>query len=247
MASMMKNTHTSILLAALLVACGQGGDSGRDDFLSGPTDPETAAETGTAPGSEEGGASSGTEGTFDHPAAIGGSAVTAREALERMEEEGPPGYTARIHGCRKMPYRTLGRVLSGLGVNLDATGEVEAGNMWRGSDQALGAPNYGARIGESTEVTVAVASRTFDIFVQAAPEIIANLPSVERCMVGGVGVSVFDAAGRCNRDGLSCLLGEPASEVHVAQCDDVVRRAADPAQGQAIAVAALLSAAHTCE
>jgi hypothetical protein len=146
-----------------------------------------------------------------------------------------------------MPYRTLGRVLAGLGVDLDATAETAAGRMWRGSDQALGAPNYNARIGESTEVTVAVASRTFDIFVQAAPEIIERLPTVERCMVGGVGATVFDAAGRCKEDGLSCLLGSPASELHVAQCDDVVRRAADPAQGRAIAVAALLSAAHTCE
>ncbi len=245
LAMMMKNTRY-LVLAALLVACGQGSESGRDDYLS-PTDPEAAAATGTAPGSEEGGAASGTESTFDHPAALGGSAVTAREALERMAEEGPPGYTARIHGCRKMPYRTLGRVLAGLGVNLDAMGETDAGNMWRRSDQALGAANYGARIGESTEVTVSVASRTFDILVQAAPEVIANLPSVERCMIGGVGVSVFDGAGHCTRDGLSCLLGEPASDVVVAQCDDVVRRAADPAQGQAIAVASLLSAAHTCE
>ncbi len=245
MASTMKTKHALIILAALVVGCGQSGETGRDHYAG--MDPETAAATGTAPGSEEGGASAGTEGTFDHPAAIGGSAVTAREALARMEEEGPPGYTARIHGCRKMPYRTLGRVLAGLGVDLEASDELAAGNMWSGSDQALGAPNYDARIGESTEVTVAVASRTFDIFVQAAPEIIANLPTVERCMVGGVGASVFDSAGRCTRDGLSCLLGEPATDLHVAQCDDVVGRAADPEEGRAIAVAALLSAAHTCE
>jgi len=235
------------VLSLLLAACGTTSESGRETHLTGTDDPEAAAETGTAPGSEEGGAASGTESTFDHPAAIGGSAVTAREALERMAEEGPPAYTARLHGCRKVPYRTMGRILSGLGVDLAAVSPTAAGNMWSVSDQALGAPNYGARIGESTEVTVAVASRTFDIYVQAAPEVIANLPTVERCMIGDVGARVFDEAGRCNRDGLSCLMGETASEIHVAQCDEIVRHAADPVDGQAIAVAALLSAAHGCE
>ncbi|MBW2462150.1 MAG: hypothetical protein JRH11_10940 [Deltaproteobacteria bacterium] len=233
-------------VSAVAAGCATEAESNRPDNLAG-AEPGSAEAVATAPGSEEGGAAAGVEGTFDHPAAIGGAAVSAREALDRMLEEGPPAFSARVHSCRKMSYANLGRLLGGLGVDLDAVGEVDAGRMYGSSDQALGAPNYGARIAESTEVTVAVASRTFDIFVQAAPEIIANLPDVERCQVGGVGARVFDEAGRCNRDGLSCLLGESASAAHVAVCDNAVGEAATAEEGQAIAVAALLSAAHACE
>ncbi len=230
-----RNRSLALAASLLLVVAGCGTDmeSGRAAAAGGDY-----ATTTTA---------AGTESTFDHPAALGGTATTAREALARMVDEGPPAYTARVHSCRKMRYATLGHILSSLGVDLDATEATSAGAMYRSADQALGAPNFAARIGETTDVTVAVSSRTFDIFVQAAPEILERLPNQERCMVGGVGARVFDDAGECNRDGLSCLIGEPASDAHVALCNDFARRAADPAEGRAIAVAAVLSAAHTCE
>jgi hypothetical protein len=189
-----------------------------------------------------------TEATFHHPAGLEPVRVAdARAVLARMAEEGPPGYRARTHGCRKMKYGTVGRVLAGVGVNLAADGATSAGRMYRESDQALGAPNYGARISETAELTSASASRLFDIFVQAAPEVIANMPNVDRCKIGERGTEMFDADGKCTVDGVTCLLGEPATPEHVAVCNAFAARASTPERGRIIAVAAMLSAAATCE
>jgi hypothetical protein len=188
----------------------------------------------------------GTENTFHHPQGIDDvRTADARAVLERMAEEGPPAYRSRVHGCRKMRYRTVGRMLSDLGVNLQAPSG--AGALYRSSDQALGAPNYAARIPETTQLTTASASRLFDLLVVAAPEIIANVESSERCQVGGRGVSVFDASGSCTEEGLTCLLGEPATTEHVALCDLMVDRATSPEIGRVVAVASVLAAAATCE
>lgn len=188
----------------------------------------------------------GVANTFHHPAAIDNvRTADAREVLERMEEEGPPGFRARVHGCRKMRFSTVGRVLRGVGVDTAAMGG--AGAMYRGSDQALGAPNYAARIPETTELTTASASRLFDLLVVAAPEIIENVESAERCQIGGRGVTIFDAEGACTEEGLTCLLGEPARPEHIALCDQMVERATSPERGRVVAVASVLAASATCE
>jgi hypothetical protein len=234
----MTQRRLTCLAALLLLAACEGGSvyaSGPDLVGALPQLPATGAGNGTA---------SGTEGTFDHPAALGDVTTDVREALARIEEEGPPGYTARVHACRKLPYATLGRVLASRGVNLDGEG---AGALYRESDQALGAPNYGARVAESTEVTVATASRMFDLFVQAAPEIIAAMPTLDACRIGDRGAVMFDAEGHCTADGISCLLGIPATETHVALCDTFVARASTPERGRQIAVASMLAANFTCE
>lgn len=218
-----------------------GDDSPIPDVEGAPDSVEGTPLTPLPP------AASGTENTFDHPAAIGGRATSAREALERMERQGPPVFSARVHSCRKMRYSTLGSVLEQLGVNMAATGDTQAGFMYASADQALGAPNYGARQPEGTELTVASSSRLFDILVQAAPEIEASLPTRAECMVGGRPTFVFDAAGRCTEAGLTCLLGEPAQDVHVELCNDIVGRASTPEQGRAVAIASMLAAVFTCE
>jgi len=232
-------TRHLVCLAVLLAlpACGKSPDFNTDREM-----PAALPDYATGGG----GTASGTEGTFDHPAALGDITTDVREALERIEEEGPPAYTAHVHSCRKIPYATLGRVLTSRGVDLAAEGS-SAGALFRESDQALGAPNYGARISESTDVTVATASRLFDIFVQAAPEIIAAMPSLEACKIGERGATMFDAEGACTADGISCLLGVPATETHVALCDTFVARASTPEIGRAIAVASMLAANFTCE
>ncbi|MDQ3035755.1 MAG: hypothetical protein M3Y87_25350 [Myxococcota bacterium] len=190
----------------------------------------------------------GVTNTFHHPQSIDGVRVAdAREVLARMEEEGPPAYRARVHACRKMRYGTIGRMLASLGVDTAADGETSPGRMWREADQALGAPNYAARIPETTELTTASASRLFDILVQAAPEIIASMPTQERCMVGERGATIFDADGACTEEGLTCLLGEPASAEHVELCTVIARRATTPEKGRIVAVASMLAAAATCE
>ena len=87
----------------------------------------------------------------------------------------------------------------------------------------------------------------FDIFVQAAPEIIANLPARTECQVGGVGVQLFNGSNQCSADGITCLLGVPATAAHVELCNLTVTNASDVDKGKRMAVAALMAAAQTCE
>lgn len=165
------------------------------------------------------------------------------EELERLQREGPPRYSSRVHGCTKLRYRTLGNVLRSRGVALNATGEVTAGRIYRDGEAALGAPSYGGRTRETLELGLATTSKMFDIFVQAAPEIIAAMPARPECG----GAVLFDAANRCNPDGVSCLLGVPATETHLQVCEQTIARAADVESGKRLAVAVLAAAAHTCE
>ena len=100
---------------------------------------------------------------------------------------------------------------------------------------------------ETIDPGLATTAKLFDIYVQAAPEIIRNLPGRPECQVGGVGAPVFDAQDRCLADGVSCLIGVPASAAHLEICNHTVADAADPETGKRLAVAVLAAAAHTCE
>jgi hypothetical protein len=188
------------------------------------------------------GTSGGIGNTFDHD----NTGVDPWDLLQRLQQEGPPEISTRMHSCQKLTYRNLGRLLASRGVDLNATGAngiPSAGELYRGGSQALGAPNYDARVPEAVEPTAAGATKLMDIFVQAAPEIMANLGSTTACP----GAQLFDAQGRCDADGLTCLLGYPATDQHLALCNQAVAQASTPQIGQTIAIAALLSAAHTCE
>jgi hypothetical protein len=229
--------HLSILftlfVSIALSACVIGGDGPGDDL----DDDEPIAEPPT------GGASGGDDNTFDHP----NSMPDIWDLIDRMADEGPPEYSARVHSCPKMRYDTIGRLLESRGVDLSTNGETQAGFMYTSSDQALGAPNYGARARENLELTTASASKLFDIFVQAAPEVIAAMPDRDECTVGGEGTRMFNDANQCTADGIACLLGVPATAGHIELCNEMVNRASTIDIGKNIAVAALLSAAHTCE
>ncbi len=181
--------------------------------------------------------------TFNHP----DSTTDLFDLVDRLNEEGPPYYNARVHGCPKVQYTTMGNLLASRGVDLNTTGETQAGFMWATSDQALGAPNYGARARENAKLTTASAAKLFDIFVQAAPEIIAAMPTVPECQVGGQGIEMFNANNTCTIDGITCLIGVPAKLGHIDLCNNIVNAASDTTKGKYIAVAALLAAANTCE
>src|SRR5690349_16541480 len=162
--------------------------------------------------------------------------------LEREQREGPPRYTSRMHSCSKIHHDRPGRMLPSRGVNRTRTDPTSPGAIYRYSAAALGAANYPARIRENIDLGVSFAARVFEIYLQAAPEIIANLPSTPAC-----GVPLFLADGRCNAAGISCLIGVPATTAHVDICNTMVARAPDVARGQQLAVAALASANGTCE
>lgn len=185
-------------------------------------------------------------GTIDGEPYLG-PAPDPYEELERIQREGPPRYTSRVHGCTKVRYATLGNVLTSRGVALGATGDTTAGNIYTRGAAALGAPNYGARVRETLDLGLATTAKLFDIFVQAAPEIIANLPNRPECKLNGIGAPLFDAQDQCNPDGVSCLLGVPATATHLQICNQTVAQAADVESGKRLAVAVLASAAHTCE
>ncbi len=196
-----------------------------------------------APPLPDGNASGGTDNTFDHPA----TNVDVWELLERARNEGPARYASRVHKCPKMEYATMGRVLGSRGVNMASTVALSAGKLYADGDQALGRPNYAARQREARELGTATASRLFDVFVQAAPEIIANLPNRDECKLGGVGARVFNEADQCTADGITCLIGVPATAAHIEVCNLTVRNATSVDKGKRLAVATLLAAAHTCE
>lgn len=231
---MKKQTYLSIVLLAA-TAC--AGDAPGDGVPDGD-----GAGGETAPNEQPGGASGGQDNTFDHP----DIQQDVWKLLERLQEEGPPEYTARVHSCPKIRYRTIGQLLASRGVNL-AGGEGSAGAIYGGAGQTLGEPNYGARLRENLDLTTASASKLFDIFAQAAPEIIAAMPTLPQCMVGGVGARLFNEFDQCLADGVSCLIGVQASASHMEICNQTVANASDPERGKVMAVALLAAAAHTCE
>lgn len=167
--------------------------------------------------------------------------------IERIQREGPPRYSSRLHSCPKMRVRTIGNVLASRGVDLGATADLSAGHIYSTSTIALGGPNYDARVRENIDLGVATAAKLFDIYVQAAPEIIANLPSRSECKRNGVAAQLFDSSNHCVESGFSCLIGTRATADHLAVCNETIKRAADVESGKRLAVAVLAAAAHTCE
>jgi hypothetical protein len=247
-----KNGHLALLgvaLAATLMGCVGQNPTGlyqNTKNTNGSDDPTQD------PGSQPGYASS-PGNTFDHDSTLGEDDA-ARDPLEiakQREEEGPPEVRTRLHSCQKLPIATIANVLTDLGVDVNAKAAQgqppSAGDLLKGGGTALGAANYPARVGEAIVWTAAGAAKQFDIFVQAAPVIIQNLPNAPLCQVNGTGPQMFDANGQCNADAISCLIGRPATPEHVAICNSLVVSASTPEKGQAIAVATMLSAAHSCE
>src|ERR1051326_1278904 len=167
--------------------------------------------------------------------------------LERIQREGPPRYASRVHSCPKTRYRTLGNLMASRGVDLTATGELTAGQLYRQGAQALGGANYAARVRENIDLGLSTTAKLFDIYVQAAPEIIQNLPARPECQIGGVGARLFDAANHGAAAGVTCLIGAPAPPAHLEICNQTVSDAADVEAGKRLAVAVLAAAAHTCE
>lgn len=243
--------------AAFAGACADAPPDGLSVDVSTPPDqkppPEQVgdpAEDPTESISEQPGAYAGGEdNTFDHMSDLGANGSRDPfEILKQRQEEGPPEVRTRLHSCQKLQNAALRNILVGFGVNIDAESDPpSAGQLFKGGGGALGEANYDARVGEAIVWSAAGAAKLFDIFVQAAPEIIANLPNVPQCRVDGVGPEVFTKDDRCNPDALTCLIGKPATPDHVAICDNLVKSASDIETGKRIAIATLLSAAHSCE
>jgi hypothetical protein len=222
---MTRLTLLTILVASFGAAC-------TDDSTSTETPDNTPPEGSTI----------GTEGqTFDHDNNFDPFAV-----IDRLAKEGPTSYTSQVHSCPKVRYRTMGTLLTSLGVNVANATLLSAGELYKNGYNAMGGANYPNRIRENITISTSGASKEFDIFAAAAPEIIAALPTLARCSVGGVNALLFDG-NTCRADGITCLIGTPAQPAHVDFCNLTVTNASTPDIGKRIAVAALLAAAYTCE
>ena len=208
-----------------------------------PSTPTTDPSLGLTPTDTSG----GTDNTFDHD----NTAPDPFEVLQRIQDTGPPEISTRMHSCAKIKYATLGTLLTSLGVNLASTAAKgapqTAGQLYMGGSQAMGIANFGARVREAIAGTTAGDTKLFDVLMQAAPEIIAGMPKAASCMTAGVATSMFDAQGNCTMAGVSCLQGAPATQAQVDLCNTVLTAGSTAPIGQAIAVATIMSAAHTCE
>jgi hypothetical protein len=153
-----------------------------------------------------GSTSGGAGDTFDHDDT---NQISPWDLLNRLEQQGPPEYTAHVHGCAKVKYLSLSNVLTGVGVDITGTAAATAGELYTDGAAALGAPNYANRIRENVAITTSGMSREFDIFAAGAPSIIAAFTAgtITRCP----GTQIFNTGTptTCRPDGLSCLLGLP--------------------------------------
>ena len=158
---------------------------------------------------------------------------------------GSPEVVARLHACGKIPYASLGSILSTRGVSLaaGAKGAVTAGALYTTGASALGVASYAGRVPEAIIASTSAIAKEFDILVAAAPEVQTNLTNSTACP----GVTIADATGKFSKDGISCLMGKPATDGHVTLANQLVTQAPDVATGVKLAISALLEAAHTCE
>jgi hypothetical protein len=221
----MKRTVLSLLLTSLTALAASGCGSGSDSLTNG-------GAGGTAPS-----ASAGTSSpTTDPNAAAAAAAATA---------QGSPEVTSRQHGCGKMSIASIGQLLQSRG--LTGKGAVPKGaatgvGIFSAGDTpaALGAANYEGRTGEAPFASTSAISKMFDIYTMAAYDAVdpgwtaSACPSVQ-----------LIAGGQLTKDGLTCLMGKPATDEHVAIANDAIAKNAT--DGAKIAIAAILSAAHTCQ
>lgn len=226
---MTRLTLTTFLVASLGAAACTG------DVDDNTPDPDDGLP---APGSTTG----NEETTYDHD----NSGYSPWELIDRLAKEGPPRYTSRVMGCVKPRYKTIGNVLTSLGIDTANATMLSAGQLYRDGANAMGAPNFESRIRENISLTTSGASRLFDIFAAGADEIIAAVPTLARCQLNGTPATLFDG-NTCRPDGITCLIGVPAQAAHVDFCNLTISQASTPDNGKRIAVAALLAAAYTCE
>jgi hypothetical protein len=223
-----------LLATALVFTTACGSDDGSTttnatDIVGTPAAQETAGSAET---------------TFDHDNSY---AVDPFAILDQLNATGSEAVRARLHSCSKVKYGALGTILSSLGVNINNNTAGSAGLLYRNGGGTLGVAQYASRVPEATLVSASSASKLLDIAFAAAPEIMTNLQNQPACQINGVGTPVFDPAGQCQTDAVTCILGRPATPTDLDFCNNTVAQGSTPDVGRRIAVGALLVGAHFCE
>ncbi len=127
--------------------------------------------------------------------------------------------------------------------------------LYTSARDALAVPGFDSRKSERDGHTTASALRLFDIFVMSAESIIANISDPAKapaCTRNNNNPDMFAADGSCSEEAVSCLIGYPATDDHMLLCNLIVNKAdkndaSDVNRKRHIAIATLLSAAHSCE
>lgn len=184
--------------------------------------------------------------------------VYATEDARPMQGDAPSPLEvdSRLHSCQKVSYSSLQTFLVSRGVDINlASTPDSAGELYKGAKDTFGVPPQDSRTNERSFHTTAEATKLFDIFLRAAPEIVANIgngAAAPACVLNGASKPMFEADNTCVPESVSCLLGRPATKDDLTLCNSVVQKAdptnsADLTNKKYIAVATLLAAGHTCE
>src|SRR5262245_7452504 len=107
---MLRKLSISTVIAAFALA---GCVDGAPPDNSGGT-PTPSGSLGIAGGQT----SSSDDQTFDHENEV----TDPFAVLQRIQQQGPPEVSTRMHSCQKLKYATVGNLLRQLGVNMAATG-----------------------------------------------------------------------------------------------------------------------------
>ena len=216
-----------------------GCSSAPNDVLVGDMDPNSlAADNNTQHHMQD--PNTGDNGISDP------NSVHAEQA-----QVGSAEVIARLHSCSKITYSAMGNILKNHGVNTGSTTKDSAGLLYKGGASALGIANYGGRVPEMIIPSTAALSKEFDIMVAASNEIQVAAKAGTLNMTACPGTQLLDTSGNFTKDGLSCLMGKPATADHISIANDAILQATSQGltkdQGQQIAIASILEAAHTCE
>jgi hypothetical protein len=232
----MKRSLLMMISLLALSAC----DGTQDNLTSGDS---------TAPPRSPGQTSGGSDNTYDHsndPAGVPAGVPYEPADPSQVRAVGSPEVTSRLHGCGKLSVSSIGQLLQSRGLTGGGQRPQNARSGQQLFDQngaaaSLGGPNYNSRVPEAPFASTAAVSKMFDIYTMAAYDAIEADWTAPACP----GVKVLGADGKFTKDGISCLIGKPATEEHVAIANDAITKS--PTDGAKIAIAALLSAAHTCQ
>src|SRR5262249_720229 len=122
--------------------------------------------------------------TFDHPAQPTQGLNGITDPALRLADDsqiGTPDVTSRLHGAQKVPVSTLGTILADLGVNMASKDPASAAQIYANGQQALGAAVYASRVPEMVLPSTSSLAKEYDVFLAAAPEVLANLSTSARC------------------------------------------------------------------
>jgi hypothetical protein len=239
----MKATHLKFALSASLLALAGCGNGSPTDQLQLGNEISSYAGSVSTPGNTQqhhAQVSTGKNGV------VGTGPVTDPTVVEQQTVAvGSIEVEARLHSCTKITYAALGQMMTSRGVVMTDNAQGSAGYIYQTGVSALGLADYPARVAEMLVPTAATESKQMDIFVAASSVIPSTTPFAS--ITGCSGVSLLDTTGNFTSDGISCLIGKPATPEHLLVANQILTEAPDPTTGLQLAISTLLEAAHTCE